>query len=241
MRTPRLFIRQPLAPQQVVVLDAAAAHYVGTVLRVKPGRDLIVFNGEGGEYLARVDQVTKKTVSLWIESFVDRDAESPLQIELGACLIKNDPMDWLIQKAVELGVTTISPLLSEFTDTKLPADKVEKKCVHWQQVVISACEQSGRTRIPVVNRPQPLMTWVDLVQAEYKCVLHPYQSQPFAVTKTPESLALLVGPEGGLSAAEFTYACGQEFIPLQLGPRILRAETAPLAALAIIQSVCGDL
>lgn len=152
-------------------------------------------------------------------------------------------MDWLLQKATELGVTRFSPLLSEYSDVKIPAERLQKKINHWQQVVISACEQSGRTLIPEVRPPQALQPWVDSCEAEQKLVLHPYRSRPLSQLSAGKSpnLALLIGPEGGLSDAEVALAHTKEFASISLGPRILRAETAPLAALSIIQHQLGDM
>ena len=142
---------------------------------------------------------------------------------------------------MELGVTRITPLLSEFTDSKFPPERYQKKQRHWQQIAIHACEQCGRARIPVVNALTAIEQWLPTVVAEHKYVLHPYDSQPFtAAANKPTSVALLVGPEGGLSNREVQLARVHHFIALSLGPRILRAETAPLAMLALLQASYGD-
>lgn len=241
MRIPRIYINQPITLNECVAVDSAEAHYVNTVLRMKTGRRVILFNGLGGEYSATLVDSAKKTARFEIHDFNDVQRESSLSIELGCCLIKNDRMDWLLQKATELGVRSFAPLLSEYTDVKIPQDRTQKKIDHWQQVVVSACEQSGRTQVPVVAAPQSLNAWLDSLQADKKIVLHPYNAQALdGVSLKISSLALLVGPEGGLTDEELALAHQQDFTSVSLGPRILRAETAPLAALSIIQHQFGD-
>lgn len=138
----RIYTPQPLSQHTSIKLEAAAAHHIRHVLRMKPGCELILFNGQGGEFKAVLSIVEKKTVRAELKQFVDRTSESPLRVELGGGLIKSNNMSWLLQKATELGVTSITPLLSEYTDVKLPVDKVDKKLLHWQQVVMRASNQS---------------------------------------------------------------------------------------------------
>lgn len=241
MRIPRIYSPQPLAEHTSVQLDGAAAHHVVTVLRMKVGRQLVVFNGEGQEFLATLTQGDKKKAEVSIDTVRDGEVESPLCSALGVCLIKNDRMDWLLQKATELGVSAIYPLVSEYTDLKLSPARLEKKALHWQQVVISACEQSGRVRVPKVAPLQKLEPWLVAIEADNKYVLHPYRAQPLrAASVAPKGIALLVGPEGGLSEAEVDAAHGHGFQSIALGPRILRAETAPLVALSLLQQCYGD-
>jgi 16S rRNA (uracil1498-N3)-methyltransferase len=250
MRIPRLYVKQLLTQHSTVILERESSHYLCTVLRVKAGRELVLFNGYlsdagvSGEYQATLIEANKKAAVIEIKEFVQTQCESNLKLELACCLIKTDRMDWLLQKATELGVTSISPLFSEFTDVKLPVDRIEKKQCHWQQIVISACEQSGRTHIPIVNSPIPLSQWLAQDKSEGRYVLHPYNAKPFVfddtLKKTTKTVALLVGPEGGLSDAEVNDAHANQFESVLLGPRILRAETAPLVALSILQSQLGD-
>jgi 16S rRNA (uracil1498-N3)-methyltransferase len=241
---PRIYLTQPLIENSTVELASAAAHHIATVMRMKMGRSIILFNGQPhqgalGEFEATLAYVSKKSVAVAVGRFVERKTESPLTVELGACLIKNDRMDWLLQKATELGVTTITPLWSEYTDVKIPEDRIEKRIRHWQQVVINACEQSGRVLVPTVNAPQKIQAWMTSVNAEQKIVLHPYVGSSVS-SHSPESVALLVGPEGGLSETEIVFAVDNKFNGMVLGPRILRAETAPLAALTLLQLQKGD-
>jgi 16S rRNA (uracil1498-N3)-methyltransferase len=245
MRIPRIYTTQPLSENSSITLDQAAAHYVVNVLRMREGRPLILFNGEGGEYEGTLATTSKKSAMVNLFKFTDVVVESPIETVLGVCLIKNDRMDWLMQKATELGVAKICPLLSEFTDVKFHQDRADKKMQHWNQVVINACQQSGRTGIPVIEKPIKLEDWAARVESDQKLVLHPYQSKKLkeiiADDLTVNSVALLVGPEGGLSEDEVKVTHQYGFQPLSMGPRILRAETAPLAALSLVQQVFGDL
>lgn len=254
MHIPRFYIDQPIQEHVEIELNAAVAHHIAKVLRMSAGRQVILFNGAcasslpekpHGEYQAELIEVSKKKVVASVQQFMPKQSESALAIELGVCLIKNDRMDWLLQKAAELGVSAISPLLSDYTDVKLPADRLEKKMHHWQQVLISACEQSGRTSIPSVNAPQKVPVWLASVQVDKKYCLHPYvqhdagHSGVDSVATT--SVALLVGPEGGLSDSEVNLAQQHAFAGMTLGPRILRAETAPLVAMTLLQNRYGDI
>lgn len=243
MHVPRIYLNQPLSENITIELEPASAHHIATVMRMKVGRAVTLFNGEKqqgvlGEFTATLAYVSKKSVAVAVGDFIPRDTESSLAVELGACLIKNDRMDWLLQKATELGVTSVTPLWSEYTDVKIPADRLEKKMNHWRQVMISACEQSERVAIPILNMPKKLPDWLD-VSADKKIVLHPYVASS-SISDSMQSVALLVGPEGGLSEAEVALSIEHQFTGMVLGPRILRAETAPLAALTALQLQSGD-
>ena len=243
MRIPRIFTDQAIAIGNQINLSAVTSHHVVHVLRMTTGRPIILFNGQGGEYIGVITAITKKIASIEITDFQDIDRESPLSVELAVCLIKNDRMDWLLQKSTELGVTTISLLVSERTDYAVKADRIVKKLQHWRQVVIHACEQSGRTAVPAIQAPKALDDWLTTVVADERYILHPgsHQKSQKSYYGPPSSLALLIGPEGGFTDIEFNLAMDKQFSLLTLGPRILRAETAPLAALAIIQRQFGDL
>lgn len=241
MRIPRIYTPQDLQEKSSIVLTDSPAHYIATVLRMKPDRELLLFNGQGGEYQANIVSINKKKVYVDIIAYKDINSESPVSIDLGICLIKSDPMDWLIQKATELGVATISPLFSDFTDIKLPEIRYSKKISHWQQVVVNACQQCGRTVLPIFNQPQKLCSWTERVNADEKWVLHPYESGILSSGPGVASAALLIGPEGGLSEQELISVRGLGFTAAQLGPRILRAETAAIAALTLVQNRFGDL
>ena len=151
-------------------------------------------------------------------------------------------MDWIVQKATELGVAKITPLFTERTEVKLSGDRLDKRQQHWQQVAISACEQCQRNLVPIVRRAEPIGQWVDSTAATSKVVLHHRSARPLTELSSPDGdLTLLIGPEGGLSDAEITLAEGKDFQAVSLGPRVLRTETAPLAAIGIAQSLWGDM
>ncbi|MFT6791357.1 MAG: 16S rRNA (uracil1498-N3)-methyltransferase [Cellvibrionaceae bacterium] len=240
MRVPRIYTAQILSADAVVLLDGDTSHYLTTVLRMKPGRDLTLFDGRGGEYDASIDNIRKKLITVRVGKFRDINPESRLEIKLGICLIKNDSMDWLLQKATELGATEFVPLFSDFTEIKLPKERVLKKLHHWKNIIRHACQQSGRTRLPSIAEPLTFSEWLT-VSADQKYILHPYQAQTLAPEVQATRIALLAGPEGGFSETEFELARQHQFVPLSLGPRILRAETAPLCALSLIQHQLGDV
>lgn len=255
MRVPRIFTDQALNVGSCVSLSAAASHHITHVLRMAIGRPVILFNGKGGEYAGTIARVTKKTVAITITGFDNVDRESHLAIALAVCLIKRDRMDWLLQKATELGVTEISLLLSERTDYPARTDHMAKKWQRWRQVVVSACEQCGRTRPPSIQAPLRLASWLTTVTSDKRYILQPSNDKEHSGPRKhnrdrqwqydgrnpPSSLVLLIGPEGGFTEAEQRSAADYQFSPLALGPRILRAETAPLVALAIMQRYFGDL
>ena len=242
MRDIRVFTDQPLTTGEEVTLDTIASRHLATVLRLKAGDPVSLFNGQGGEFLATLKECNSKQVTASITDFTDTERESPLHIHLGIGMSRGDRMDWIIQKATEVGVTEISPLYTERTEVKLKGDRAEKKLRHWQQVSISACEQSYRNRVPVIHPPINVNEWLCSVEAEKKLVLH-HRSQ-HSISELGEqqtaSAALLIGPEGGLSTDEIKRAEEHCFMPLTLGPRVLRTETAPVVAISILQSLWGD-
>ncbi len=240
MRNPRIYAPVPLAAQQIVELPENAAHHVGRVLRMKPQEPLIVFNGEGGCWQATITEITKKGVSVCPETFMADDRESPLAISLGQTLSRGERMDYAIQKAVECGVTEITPLLSERCEVKLTGERADKRIRSWQQMIISACEQCGRNRVPVIHQPVALEEWLASRTTDLNFVLHHRTQQALEGYDKPASVSILIGPEGGLSAAEIAKAEAHNFHALALGPRVLRTETAPVAALSLMQYLWGD-
>ena len=242
MRCPRIYSAQVLALGAQITLDADAAHHLARVLRLPIGSPLILFNGDGNEYPAEIIALDKKNVVVVISNVLTQARESPLAIHLGIAISKGERMDWVIQKATELGVTEISPLQSERVEVRLHGEREEKKLAHWRAVAISACEQCARNRIPVIDDVQPLFNWIENIQVDAKFVLHHRSVAVLdAQNAAPKSVALLIGPEGGLSEAEIGTAEQRGFQPLRLGPRVLRTETAPLAALSVLQFLWGDL
>ena len=244
MRNPRLFTDQSLTPGDQVVLKGNIAQHLGRVPRARAGDRNALFNGDGQEFAAQVLTVSKREVSVDIGAAATPQTESLVHTALGLCLSKGDRFDWAIQKATELGVGAVTPLYSERVDFNIPPDRVEKRIAHWRQIVISACEQCGRVSIPAVSSPQPLEQWVQIVAAEQKWVLHCDDHgapKSIAGMATPADAALLIGPEGGLTDQEVARACENSFEVLQLGPRVLRTETAPVVALSALSVMWGEM
>lgn len=241
MRTIRIHTQQALSAGSECVLDAAPSHHLATVLRARTDQAIELFNGDGNAYAARIISISKKAVTVTVESCTPHNNESPLGIELGIGISKGDRFDFVLQKSTELGITAISPLITERTEVRLDNERIEKKTEHWRQVVISACEQSGRNSIPDVNAPQKLADWMSTCDAPQKFVLHHRAARAPDAAMKPLRVALLIGPEGGLSQQEIAAAeqCG--FSAWRLGPRVLRTETAPLAAITALQWLWGDL
>ena len=238
MRLSRFFIDAPLSLGRHE-LPEAQAHYIGRVLRLAPGAAEQLFDGSGREYLGELVEVGKKSVSVELHEAFDGLAEPALRIHLGQCLSRGELMDWAIQKATELGVAEITPLVSERCEVRLKDERADKRLAHWRQIAISACEQCGRSVLPVIHAPVSLDDWQRQVQAELKLVLHPV-AEPLASHARPSSLAFLIGPEGGLSDAEVEQAKHHGFHAARLGPRVLRTETAPVVALSVAQQLWGD-
>lgn len=238
MRLSRFFIDAPLSLGQHE-LPEAQAHYIGRVLRHAAGDAVQLFDGSGQEYLGELIEVGKKAVRVELREQLAGQAESPLRIHLGQGLSRGERMDWAIQKATELGVGEITPIVSERCEVRLKDERADKRLAHWRQVAISACEQCGRSVLPVIHAPVSLAEWQAHVQAELKLVLHPVAA-PLESHTRPHSLAFLIGPEGGLSETEVEQAKAAGFHAARLGPRVLRTETAPVVALAVAQQLWGD-
>jgi len=238
MRLSRFFIDMPLSLGQHA-LPETQAHYIGRVLRHAPGDAVQLFDGSGREYLGELLEVGKKGVRVELREELAGLPESPLRIHLGQGLSRGERMDWAIQKATELGAAEITPIISERCEVRLKDERADKRLSHWRQVAISACEQCGRSVLPVIHAPTSLAEWQAAVQAELKLVLHP-QAEPWSGHAPPRSLAFLIGPEGGLSDDEVERARAAGFHPARLGPRVLRTETAPVVALAVAQQLWGD-
>jgi 16S rRNA (uracil1498-N3)-methyltransferase len=244
MRITRIHVDQPLAPATELSLPAQAAEHVARVLRMNEGDALAIFNGDGFDYNAIVLRLGKREVIVRIEGRAAAASESPLRLTLAQAVARGEKMDLIVQKATELGVARIVPLFTERSEVKLDAARAEKRLQHWRAVAVSACEQSGRGRIPEVTSPLPLQTWLDGLDedAAQRLALLP------AGTLRPRDLHfgaaggwLVVGPEGGLGERDVAALRGAGFDGLCLGPRILRTETAGLAALAALQALHGDL
>lgn len=241
MRIPRIYSPVTLVAGQTVELDAHAGNHVGRVLRMQPEQAIELFNGDGYDYPATLTDVSKKSVQVRVGEPVANTAESPLRVHLGQVLSRGDRMDYAIQKSVEMGVDRITPLVSERCEVKLKGDREDKRLRHWQQVAISAAEQCGRAMVPTIEPVMTVDDWfVTTCEDDLRLVLHHRTEQSLTGLATPTRLALLIGPEGGLSEAEIAAAEQAGFIAAALGPRVLRTETAPVAALSICHWLWGD-
>lgn len=242
MRTIRIYQPGPYAVGESLELSATASQHVGVVLRMQPDDELTLFSGENSEFSAKITNVQKKkvTVTLIAEHLVHR--ESPRHLHLAQAISKGDRMEWVIQKAVELGVTSITPLFTTHCVVKLDAERLAKKQLQWQAIAIAACEQSGRTQVPVIHPARSLNDYLSACDATMKLALHPYAAKSWRdYTFSAGSIALLIGPEGGLSDEEVSLAHAHDFQSLCLGPRVLRTETAAVVALSVLQALAGDL
>lgn len=222
-------------------LPEAQAHHVGRVMRRKAGDALQLFDGRGHEFEAVLSVVDRKHVEAVLGAAVMPMPESPLQVHLGQAVSKGDRMDIAIQKSVELGVAEITPLYTERGDVRLKGEREERKWQHWQAVAASACEQCGRATLPVVHLPVPLSSWLAERDEPMKLMLQPGRSALDARNDSPGRASLLIGPEGGFTQDEVDRAAAGGFEVLSLGPRVLRTETAPIAALALLQYRYGDI
>jgi len=242
MQTSRVYQPTELAVGMDLVLTAEATNHLIRVLRYPVGACIYVFNGAGGEFKATILRIEKNKTTVRLEEFYAEDHESTLTIHLGQGISRGEKMDFTIQKAVELGVTQITPLITERCNVKLPPDRWEKRVAHWRAIAIAACEQSGRNKLPEIMQPMSAKTWITTLVTDWKFVLDPAGQQKLSeITGKPGTVGILIGPEGGLDDNEITWAKQQNFISLKLGPRILRTETAAIAAITVMQSHFGDM
>lgn len=239
----RIYQATALAVGKKCRLDDKASHHLARVLRAAAGDELILFNGAGGEYAAIITHIDKKGVEVEMTSFSPREVESPIELCLAQGIARGEKMDFIIQKAVELGVTRIVPLLTERCNVRLDQEREEKRIQHWQSVIISACEQSGRNRLPMITPPITMEKWLPAIKADKKFVLSPHVTEKLHPEKCRDrtSMVVLIGPEGGLSDQEVAMAVSYGFTAIHLGPRVMRTETAGVAALAVLQMLFGDL
>ena len=244
MRIPRIYVPQPLHPGREVDLPVQAGEHIARVLRLDRGHPLRLFNGDGSEFSGEIASLAKRAVSARVlEPVASADRESPLRITLGQGVARGEKMDWILQKATELGVARIVPLVTDRTEVKLDAERAERRVAHWEAVLASACEQCGRNRLPELAEPMKLGEWAASLgeEAGLRLALDP-RGDADARTLDPGTCAtLVVGPEGGLSEHDLATLSQAGFRGLRLGPRILRTETAGLAALAALQAIHGDL
>ena len=242
MRISRLFSDSPLEPGQQVVLDADAGHYVFRVLKLRAGDPLVLFNGDGADYAAELLSNRRDRVELQVTARLPAVSESPLHITLAQAIGKGDRMDLALQKSTELGVAAVQPLFTERTEVRIDGARLEKRVQHWRRVMISACEQCGRARVPELLPPLGLPEWLAVPERPATLALAPGAELPLAsALNAGAPLAVLVGPEGGLSEQEVRQLRVAGARLVAFGPRVLRTETAGPAAIAVLQALWGDM
>ena len=239
----RFYHSNPLGLNQIITLDEFASHHALRVMRVKVDDFLILFNGDGFDYKGRVNDINKKTINIEILSKEKNNSESPININLFQSISSNEKMDMVIQKATELGVSSIQPIFTSRSTIKLSLDRTKKRVIHWKQVSISACEQSGRSKIPTIKPPIEFDQISEGIKTNsLNLLLHPDNLEESSNLPNEYSgdINIFIGPEGGFSQDEVLLLKKQNCINIQLGPRIMRTETAPLAIIAILQYKYGD-
>lgn len=242
MRIPRYYINQSLECGQTLLLPDELHRHAVQVLRGKVDDALILFNGQGGEYHAHFSEVNKRNSTVLVTQFDDIDRESPLDITLVLALIKSDKFDFAIQKAVEMGVTAIQPVIAARSVLNLKAGRLEKKIQHWQGVIHSACEQSGRTQLPKLLKVESLNDYLMWNDSRLRITMLPEATKNLSELALPDRpISLLVGPEGGFRDDEVELFQQQGIQTVKFGPRVLRAETAVVAGLSLCQSYWGDI
>ncbi len=242
MHTPRLYYPHRLEKGRPVILDARTSHRVLTVLRLTPGDTVILFDGETGEFIGRLSGIQNKQAQIQIDEHRPCQTESPVFIELGQGISRGEKMDFVIQKSVELGVHAITPLFTERCGVKLTGPRLESRIAHWQGIIISACEQSGRCKIPTLSTPMSLNDWLETPRSGQSFVCDPQaETRIRNFAEKAQQISVLLGPEGGLSDNEILLAKNRGFVGLSLGPRTLRTETATISALTLLQSNFGDV
>ncbi len=244
MSAPRFFVALDLVPAMagtIVDLPEAVAHHAVRVVRLTVGAALTLFTGSGGEYAATLTRIDRRGAAVRLDAFDPVERESPLAVTLAQAIAANDAMDYAVRKAVELGVAAIQPVVTARSAAPVSGERGLRRRAHWRQIAIAACEQCARNRIPEIAAPRSLAEWL-AAWREGGVVLAPGAAESLPSLPKPTSpLALLVGPEGGLEQGEIDAARLRRFVAVRLGPRVLRTETAGVAALAAMQTLWGDL
>ena len=234
---PRLFVGSPLRAYTTLALPEAAARHA-QVLRLQPGGEVTLFDGRGGEWTARIEAMAKREVTATVLEHDAVERELPMAVTLALAMPSGERMDTVIEKATELGAVAIQPLTSERSVLRLSGDRAEKRRAHWQAIAVAACEQCGRNRVPVVHAVQPLAAWLGALSQhvgdEARWLLGWREATPWSNASPAPTVRTLSGPEGGFTADEEALAAARGFVTLGLGPRVLRADTAPLAVLAAL-------
>lgn len=242
MRVPRLFIDVLLTTGESINLPRDKAHHISNVLRMRIGDSIKLFNDSGADYQSKIIEIGKKSAQIEIGESIQVANESPLTINLCLAVARGQHMDFSIQKAVELGIKNIIPVISDFSNVKIQGDRVHNKLAHWQSIIISATEQCGRSYLTQIQKPVSFSEWLSLDKSKTRVILHPESQQSMSNIHLPDNeLTLMIGPEGGFSDAEIVQAQEKGCEPTSLGPRILRTETAVVSAVSNAQQLWGDL
>ncbi|MBV8625084.1 MAG: 16S rRNA (uracil(1498)-N(3))-methyltransferase [Herbaspirillum sp.] len=240
---PRFFFPQALSIGSALTLSDQIAHHI-QVLRLQPGDAITLFNGQGGEYVATLSAIEKKRAHAEVKTFSPREAELPYGLTLAQALPEGSKMDWIVEKAVELGATALQPLAAQRCVVRLSGERAEKKQAHWQGIIHAAAEQCGRNRLPHLGELADFRRWIGQSDLHRRILLSPRGEAPlsgWARHHPPQAVTLMVGPEGGFTEEEEDLACAQGALMLTMGSRVLRTETAGLAALAALNAVWGEL
>ena len=244
MRLTRVYVDAPVSAGKRLVVAGSAANHIARVLRLRSGDALTVFDGSGGEFSARVEEFRKETVVVSVEEHRALDRESPLSLTLAQGISRGERMDWILQKATELGASRIVPVFTKRSVVRLDDKQAQRKLQHWRAIAVSACEQCGRNRLPEVLMP---IDFFDVLPASFspgetRLLLSPTGDLRIDdLENVGKGITVLIGPEGGLEDVEHESAVAAGFKPVRLGPRVLRTETAAIAALTILQRYFGDL
>ena len=239
MRLSRVYQAQKLISGTTITLDRENAHYLGRVMRLKPGDPVNLFNSEDGEFAAKLIELGKQQALVRIGDQVENQADPKLSVHLGLGLSRGERMDYAVQKSTELGVYSITPLVTDYCEVKLNEERQKNRQAHWQRVAISACEQCGRSKVPTVDLPLTLKRWLSDRPGGF--LLDSRADSRIADQQVGDTINVLIGPEGGFSEQELKIARQQDYKVIRFGPRILRTETAPVAALSVLQFLYGDL
>ncbi len=242
MRSNRIFTAQALNANHTYPLETEATHHVVNVLRLQVGDKLTLFNDSGNEFVSTILEIHKNKCLIHVDSMMARHAESPLHIHLYQAIARGKKMDFVLQKATELGVACITPVLSAHGNVQLDGERQDSRMHHWRKILVSACEQSGRNRIPTLHPPLALNQAIRGAKESLKIVFSPagtHRLQQLSLQKA--TIAIAIGPEGGFSGAEYELFTHHDWKSCNLGPRVLRTETVALCACAILQASAGDL
>lgn len=240
MRMTRIYFFSVIQLQQTLDLPESIIRHISCALRAKVGDAIILFNGDGYDYHARIDYISKKKLTVFILEKSDNNTAPSLEVHLAQCVCRGEKMDFVIQKATELGATEITPIVSEFGNVILNQERWQKKISHWQKIANSACEQSGRADMVTIHMPVKFIEFVSQSFSGAKLILSPEENSVLEGVQKIDAITLLVGPEGGFSENELKVSERNGFLPWQLGPRVLRSETAGLAAISVAQHKWGD-